>query len=145
MNFDDFFNLDNLDNLSDNISPVYSAEMKVTKKQDSVSWQNKTLSFYNPSPEFYAFLIEQGIVKTDIKKRAGGFCMAYNSHNIASEKEMNEMIDTLLELVLAPVAIEYTKKTGVPYQQVKTYKIPAKQVAVFANVMRNYLLGICSY
>ena len=145
MNFDDFFNLDNLDNLSDNISPVYSAEMSETKKEHSVSWQNKTLSFYNPSPEFYAFLIEQGIVKTDIKKRAGVFCMAYNAHNIASEKEMNEMIDTLLELVLAPVAIEYTKKTGVPYQQVKTYKIPAKQVAVFANVMRNYLLGICSY
>tara|TARA_Y100001938_G_scaffold150489_1_gene241650 strand:- start:1106 stop:1543 length:438 start_codon:yes stop_codon:yes gene_type:complete len=145
MNFDDFFNLDNLDNLSDDTSPVYSAEMKETKKEDSVSWQNKTLSFYNPSPEFYAFLIEQGIVKTDIKKRVDVFCMAYSANHISSEKEMYEMIDTLLELVLAPVAIEYTKKTGVPYQQVKSYKIPANQVAIFANVMRNYLLGTCSY
>ncbi len=131
MTFDEFMNLD-LDNVT--------VEDEAPVAAPVVSWQEKAQSAYIPSSEYYALLADNGIVKTDMRRRAEVFAIAYNAANLKSESAMNDMIAELFELVMSPVAIEYTKKVA-SFVAVRTYKIPAEQVAIFANILRNQLIG----
>ena len=105
-----------------------------------VSWQEKAQTAYIPSSEYYELLADNGIVKTDMRRRAEVFAIAYNAANLKSESAMDDMIADLFELVMSPVAIEY-KKSEANYRQVRTYKISAAQVSIFANILRNQLIG----
>lgn len=139
-NFDDFFNLDNLDAPCEALTDAELAELYKTETENNNSWTIAIASLPNKF-EMKDILIGAGVAKTDLAHRVNQFRVQIldNMLNTCNSKAaFDNMLNELLNVVLNPAPLFFQKEG----QYSKLNKVPANIVQVIANTYRNLLMGI---
>lgn len=130
----------------DDIFAAFEAECTGEIIEDVIAFDYKT-AWINFPPLFIMDkkCLANGLRSTDLQARVIAFNAAVMPRLLTTEKEFNALLDTLMNLVLNPKPMYYTKshnRFDIENGKAKKYTIPANQVQILANTFRNTLLNI---
>lgn len=139
-NFDDFFNLDNLDADCETLTDSELVELYKSENANDTSWAVAVASLPTKF-EMKNILIEAGVAKTDLAHRVNQFnvqVLGDMLNTCNSKAAFDNMLNALLDVVLNPSPLFFQKEG----QFSKVNKVPANIVQVIANTYRNILMGV---
>lgn len=145
-NFNDF----DLDNILADLEAEWAAERTgeiIEEVNEEVIPFDYKSAMMNFPPMFIMDkkVVENGLRTTDLQARTTAFNAQVMPRSTINETEFNALLDTLMDMVLNPTPMFYTKSHSrfeIENGTAKKYKIPADQVQILANTFRNALLNI---
>jgi hypothetical protein len=141
-NLNDF----NIDDILADLEAEWAAESTGEIIEEVIAFDYKS-AMMNFPPLFIMDkkVVENGLRTTDLQARTTAFNAQVMPRTTINETEFNALLDTLMDMVLNPTPMFYTKSYNrfeIENGTAKKYKIPADQVQILANTFRNTLLNI---